>query len=56
MVSRIARAVPTRLGVVDRIEAATAAGISFQLIETSYATDITQLTWGLGSPDPEGAT
>lgn len=53
--SEVARAVPADLGVADQIEAATASGISFQVIETSYAADVTQLTWRPGSPEPEGA-
>ena len=53
--SEIARAIPADLGVADQIEAATAEGISFHLIETSYAADVTQLTWRPGSPEPEGA-
>lgn len=52
----IARAVPVELGVGDEIEAATAAGISLHFIETSYAADVTQLTWRSGQPEPEGAT
>jgi hypothetical protein len=44
------------VGVADQIEAATAAGISFHLIETSYAADVTQVTWRPADPKPEGAT
>jgi len=54
--SGIACAIPVALGVADRIEAATPAGISFHLIETSYAADVTQLTWRPGYREPEGAT
>ena len=54
--SEIARSIPVTLGVASRIEAATAAGISFELIETSYAADVTQLTWRPGNPEAEGAT
>lgn len=54
--SEIALGVPPALGVADQIEAATAAGISLQLIETSYAADVTQVTWQPGNPVPEGAT
>jgi hypothetical protein len=52
----IAQAVPIELGIGDEIEAATAARISLHLIETSYAADVTQLTWRPGQPEPEGAT
>lgn len=52
----IAQAIPATLGIADQIEAATAAGISFQLIETSYAADVSSLTWRRGDPEPEGAT
>jgi hypothetical protein len=52
----IAAAIPVDLGVADQIEAATAEGVSLQLIETSYAADVTQLTWRPGHPDPTGAT
>jgi hypothetical protein len=53
--SGIALEVPPALGVVDRIEAATSAGISLQLTEDSYAADVKQLTWRPGNPAPEGA-
>lgn len=52
----IARAIPATLGIADQIEAATAAGISFQLIETSYAADVSSLAWRPGDPQPDGAT
>ena len=54
--SEIAGAIPVDLGVADEIGAATATGISFHLIETSYAADVTQVTWRPSSPEPEGAT
>jgi hypothetical protein len=47
--------IPTYLGLADQVEAATARGISLQLIETSYAADVSQVTWRPGKPDPEGA-
>ena len=47
--------IPTDLGVVDRIEAATAQGISLELIEASYSADVTQVTWRSSNPKPEGA-
>lgn len=48
-------AVPVELGVLERIEAATADGIAFSAIENSYAADVTQVTWRAGQPGPEGA-
>lgn len=52
---QIGRAIPLSLGVAYRIDAAPSTGISLQLIESSFATDVTQLTWRPGSPGPEGA-
>ncbi len=49
----IAQAIPTELGIADEIEAARATGISLYLIETSYAADVTQLTWRPNRPEPE---
>jgi hypothetical protein len=46
----IARAVPRELGIGDVFEAKAAAGISLQLIETSFSADVTQLTWGAEAP------
>jgi hypothetical protein len=51
----IAARVPVELGIADVVEAAPATGISFHLIETSYAADVTQLTWRPHQPEPEGA-
>lgn len=51
----IARAVPTELGVPLQLFAATAAGISIEVLETSYAADVSRLTWRPNSSDPEGA-
>lgn len=51
----VAAAVPTDLGVADQIEAATADGIAFSTIESSYAADVSQVTWRRGQPYPEGA-
>ena len=42
------------LGVVASIDAGTRAEISLELLETSYAADLTQLTWR--DKDPSGAT
>ncbi len=41
----IAGAIPIDLGVADELEAAPASRISLELVETSYAADVTQLTW-----------
>ena len=43
------------MGLLDEIEAKDATGISLHVIETSYAADVTQLTWPRGAPDPLGA-
>jgi hypothetical protein len=51
----IASRVPVELGIGDELEAAPAARISLQLIEQSYAADVTQLTWRPGRPEPTGA-
>jgi hypothetical protein len=53
--ARISQVVPTELGVADQIEAATADGIAFSTIESSYSADVSQVTWRRGQPDPEGA-
>jgi hypothetical protein len=54
--SRIAQAVPTELGVADQIEAASADGIAFSTIESSYSADVSQVIWRRGQPNPEGVT
>jgi hypothetical protein len=51
-----AQAVPVDLGVADVIEAAPATEISFDLVEKSYAADVSQLTWRGSQPAPDGAT
>ncbi len=53
--AEVSTAIPTDLGIADRIEAATADGIAYSVIETSYAADVTQVTWRPGQPSPEGA-
>jgi hypothetical protein len=53
--SSIALKIPVELGVVDQIAAATARGISLELIETAYSADVAQLTWRPNSPAHEGA-
>jgi hypothetical protein len=51
----IASRVPPEMGIGDQFEAATAERISLQLIEQSYAADVTQLTWRPSEPEPTGA-
>ncbi len=51
--AEIARRVPRNLGIADQIEAATADETSFGLVESAYAADVTQMTWG--GMEPEGA-
>lgn len=51
----IATRVPVELGIPDRIEVATAAEVSLELIETSYAADTARITWRGRHPDPRGA-
>jgi hypothetical protein len=53
--SAISLEIPSDLGLVDQIEAATARGISLELIDFSYSADVTQLTWRPNNPDPQGA-
>jgi hypothetical protein len=53
--SGIALQIPTELGIVDQIEAATARGTSLELVETAYSADLSQLTWRPNAPSPEGA-
>jgi hypothetical protein len=52
----IAQKIAPAFGLVDRLEAATADGIAFSVIEESYAADVSQVTWRPAGPDPEGAT
>lgn len=52
----VAQRVPIELGVADVIEAAPATGISLHLVETSYAADVSRLTWRPSQPGPDGAT
>jgi hypothetical protein len=51
----IARAIPVELGVPAQLLAATAASISIETLEQSYAADVSRLTWRPNSPNPEGA-
>ena len=46
--------VDTSLGVIAKIEVATRNQTSLELVETSYAADLSQLTWN--GADPNGAT
>jgi hypothetical protein len=52
--SGIALQIPPEFGVADQIEAATARGISLELVETACSADVTQLTWRPNAPSPEG--
>jgi hypothetical protein len=49
----IALSIPVDLGIGDELVAVTSEQVSIHLVETSYAADVTQLTWR-GST-PEGA-
>lgn len=51
----IASRVPPEMGIGDQFEAVTAERISLQLVEQSYAADVTQLTWRPSEPEPTGA-
>lgn len=51
----VASRVPVELGIGDVLEAAPATRISWNLVEQSYAADVTQLTWRPASPEPDGA-
>lgn len=53
--AQIAIAVPDALGIADELEAREADGISLHLVETSYAADVSQLTWRPNNPEPTGA-
>lgn len=48
--AHVALRVPQELGIGDVFEARPARGISLRLIETSYAADVTQITWGKRPP------
>lgn len=47
----LSQEVPLELGVADRIEVGTAEEISIDVVETSYAADLSDLTWREGVPD-----
>ncbi len=53
--ARVSHKVPVDLGVADEIEAADASGIAFSTVESSYAADVSLVTWRRSRPDPEGA-
>jgi hypothetical protein len=55
LLAAVAQRVPVELGIADVIEAAPATGISLHLVETSYAADVSQLTWRGSQPGPDGA-
>jgi hypothetical protein len=52
--SSISQEIPSELGVADEIEAAPASEISLQLIQDSYAADVTEVTWRPNDPNPQG--
>jgi hypothetical protein len=52
----VAAAVPVELGVADIIEAAPTTEISFDVIETSYPADVSQMTWRASQPEQDGAS
>jgi len=52
----IAMRIPAEMGIADEIHAAPATGISLHVIETSYAADVSRLTWPSTRPEPTGAT
>ena len=54
--AQVAQAIPVDLGVADQIEAASADGIAFSTIESSYSADVSQVTWRRELPGPSGAT
>ena len=54
--AQVAQAIPVDLGVADQIEAASADGITFSTIDSSYSADVSQVTWRRDLPGPEGAT
>jgi hypothetical protein len=53
--SEAALAVPATMGVADEIRAAPSDRVSLHLVETSYAADVSQVTWRANQPAPEGA-
>jgi hypothetical protein len=53
--SSIAQDIPIDRGVAAGLDAAPASMISLELIETSYAANLSHLTWRPGSSTPEGA-
>lgn len=53
LLADVAAAVPTALGVGDRFDVGTSDEVALSLIETSYAADVTQVTWR--GANPEGA-
>jgi hypothetical protein len=47
----VAAGVPNTLGVADDIRVGTADQVALSVIETSYAADVTQVTWQGDSPE-----
>ena len=43
--------VPIELGVMDRAIVGSSAEISVEVLETSFAVDLTQITWASGRPE-----
>lgn len=43
-------AVPTHLGVLNGVEVGTVAEVSIEVLATSYAADLSQITWRTGRP------
>jgi hypothetical protein len=42
--------VPTEIGTLDQLVLGTATEISLDVIENSFAVDVSQITWGRGQP------
>jgi hypothetical protein len=52
--SGISQDIPSELGIADEIEAAPVSEISLQLVQGSYAADVTEVTWRPNDPNPQG--
>lgn len=53
--AEIALSIPQQLGAPVELLAALASQISIEILEKSYAADVSRLTWRPNSPDPRGA-
>ena len=51
--AKVAGSVPAELGVAQQLQVASKSEASIELLENSYAADVTQITWR--SPGPTGA-